>query len=110
MRKVLSPLAMSAADHKAVGSTPPAILLANPDKKLHETIDQQALRIYMLENFAVVLAQYDCALGGDPHEELNLRRAREQFVRDLVYLRAIGRLPEELKDLDPKTVFQLPKP
>ena len=103
-----SPLAMTALDHKTIGSTAPKVLVDNPGKKLHQLMESSELRTYMALAYMVTAAQYRAALRGKQQEKLILQRAREQFVLDLAYLQEIGRLPEELEDLDPAMVFQLP--
>ncbi len=105
----VSRLSLSAADHRKIGSTPPQVLLNNPGKKLHQTMDGNELRAYIAIQFMAISAQYRLASKGDPREIVSLNRARDDmFIPDLLYLKEIGCLPLELADLDPKTVFKLP--
>jgi hypothetical protein len=111
MAKDFAGLAMTAEDHKARGSTPPQVLIDNPGKKLHETMDEKELRYFMADQYMVVTAQHRRALGGDPREIQILGTVRDGFlVPNLIYLKEIGRLPEELEDIDPTTAFALPSP
>ncbi len=107
----MASLAMTAADHRRVGSTPVQILSDNPDKKLHETMDEQQLRSFIAVEVMAFVGQYQRALGGNAREAKTLKSQLENYLApNIAYLKEIGRLPEELEGFDPQVAFALPEP
>jgi hypothetical protein len=102
-------LAMSAEDHLSIGSTPMKELRDNPGKKWHELMDDQRLRNFIADQVMVVTAQHRKARKGDPREVQLFRLILDSYLApNLAYLKEIGRLPDELQELDPATDFPLP--
>ena len=102
-------LAMTAADHAAVQSGAPSVLEENPGKTLLETMDEEGLRGYIRAAIDGVRWAHTQVTGPDPEKRWLLGLLLNQYLLpDMEYLRSLGRLPEEFKDLDPKKEFALP--
>lgn len=96
-------------DHLAIGSTPLKVLEDNPGKTLAETMDDAALKEFIMEQVAAVRVSHSAALSGDPVDIKIFKIQFEQFLApNILYLRKIGRLPSGLADLDLVKEFSLP--
>jgi hypothetical protein len=109
MSERMSQFAMALKDHQREHSTPPDYLVENPDKKWHESFDDQQLRNKVAESIMLVLVQHQKVLSGNEREVKDLTNQLNDFLLpDLKYLREIGRLPWGLEDFDPVKAFALP--
>ena len=106
---VKADLEMTAADHVAIGSTPPPALTENPQQTLAETMDDRALRAFLQKAVEATGEMYVTAVSGDARIVALFRLVRNRFSRDLDYLRDIGRIPPEFTNLDPSREFALPE-
>ena len=102
-------LEMTAEDHRSIGSTPPKVLKDNPDKTLAETMDDAALHGFVRDAVAAIAQMHADAMSGDARTVARFKEVRDGFLlRDVGYLRAIGRLPSEFVGFDPMVAFALP--
>ena len=103
-------LAMTAQDHRAIGSTPPLALKDNPHSTLAETMTDEALRAFVQNEVAAAAEMYAEAAQGDARMITSCVAIRDGVLgRNFGYLRDIGRLPPEFADFDPRLRFALPK-
>jgi hypothetical protein len=103
-------LEMTAQDHLDIGSTPLKVLVDNPGKTYLETMTEDQLRAFIFDQVSGVEETHEGALKGDPMETKILRLLLRGFlVPNIEYLRRIGRLPKELKGLNPKKKFAIPR-
>jgi hypothetical protein len=101
-------LAMTAEDHRAIGSTPFQILTDNPGKTWAETMNDEELALHVLKEVTSVTEVYEKAKNGDSREAQILKIIRDGYlVPNIAYLRSIGRLPAEFKDMDAAAKFAL---
>jgi len=103
-------LEMTLEDHLALGSTPLQVLRNNPGKTLAETMNDAELSAFIRREVEMVAEVFERAKrSGDQRDnETLLRIALDGFlVRNIAYLREIGRLPTEFADLDPVARFAL---
>lgn len=102
-------LEMTLADHLAIGSSPEDVHRENPGKTFAETMDDDALKDFIMRELNNVRYSHKLALEGDPVERKIFKKQFELFLApNIEYLRKIGRLPKELADLDLEKEFSLP--
>lgn len=101
-------LEMTANDHLAIGSTPSRILKENPGKTLAETMDDQEIQRFILDEINTVSEMHEEAKDGKEVAINVFKVVLDEFlIPNIQYLRSIGRLPKEFTDLDPATKFAL---
>ena len=94
-------LAKSANDHRAIGSTPPSILLEDPDRTHASFLNDVELSAWMGDEVDGCRAVVDAAKAGNASAKGQLRLLLDHYLRpDFEYLRSIGRLPPEFVGLD----------
>jgi hypothetical protein len=110
MTKSTAGLSMTAADHRAIGSTPSEQLAANPDQQCHELMSDEELRGYLAGQIMSTMLRRSKALSGDHREVERFNKYLETcLMPNLAYLKSIGRLPEILEHFDAATAFALPE-
>lgn len=95
-------LGVTAEDHKAIGSTPPKILIENPGKSLGGLMSDEEI-ISWLERSKGSIASF-VGKSPDPYKEEQWKRLRgeniEEMKRTLKYLEQIERLPKDFKNFN----------
>ena len=96
----LAALAMTADDHRKGHGTPPPVLVENPGKKLHETMDDVALGNFLGKQVFCLLYVRQKTLQGDRSAAGFFETTLDSLIRNFAYLRKIGRLPEDCTGLN----------
>ncbi len=87
--------AITAEDHKALGSTPDDILEGSTDKALYEFLSDSEIEEY-IEGAVQTIKENDENLQKNGY--INIQR---EFLRvSLPFLRSVNRLPEKFADFD----------
>lgn len=87
----LGSLAVTAQDHKDIGSTPPQRLRENPDKTLGELMSEQEIAEWVKENEEAI-AKFSQMNSGDPFLRSALPVLKTELELGQKYLKSIGRL------------------
>lgn len=102
-------LARTLANYRGIEASAPENLQQNPGKTLAETMDDEALRLYMHDAIeALVSMQEIVESGGEDNRPYLEKALRERVAPDMEYLRSIGRLPAEF-DFDIYKRFHVPR-
>lgn len=99
---------MTAADHAMNGSTPPDELGSHPGQTLLEVWGSDKTKSFLMQEIAEARELHALALAGDETAKRFLRRALRLLGPNLVYVRKIKQLPDELQGFGLRE-FRVPK-
>lgn len=98
--KNMSPLEMTARDHKIIGSTPSPEMAKNPDKTDAELMTDEKLLIYLRELKESVAKYSIDKYKNNTCAQSILLITKRSLRFSIKYLKNIGRLPKEFENFN----------